>query len=136
MTLPTGVGATGARAAVAVALLLVGGGAALCTVALHQWGWGLALGLAAAAATIVALPGGWWGRFPFALGWAAGVAVLTPQRPEGDFLIASDVSGYVVLAAAVVVLLAGFVSLRPAPRADGPERPLGDANSGVTAASS
>lgn len=130
MTLPPG-----ARAVVALALLLVGGGAALCTVALHQRWWGLAIGLAAAAATLVALPAGWWGRFAFALGWAAGVAVLTPQRPEGDFLIASDASGYVVLATAVVVFFAGFLSRRPAPRADA-GIPLDDTNSGVAAASS
>ncbi len=124
------------RAAAAVVVLLGGAGAALCTVALHTRWWGLAIGLAATAATLVALPGGWWRRLPFALGWAGAVAVLTPERPEGDFLVASNLPGYVVLVAAPVVLVAGLVGLRASPRADAADGPQDDTISAVQAPSS
>lgn len=102
---------------------------AACVVGLHGYGWGLALGLVTTVATLVALPGGWWSRFPFGLGWAATVVVLSVARAEGDYLVASDVSGYVLLLAVPCVAVAGAVGIRgrsgaapgstpqPAPRA-------------------
>ena len=101
------------RALLVVPCLVLGFGVALCTVLLHGYAWGLALGLAATAATLVALPGGWWARLPFALGWTALLAVVTPQRPEGDYLVAADAKGYALLVAGIVVLAAGFVGIRP-----------------------
>ena len=101
------------RALLVVPCLVLGIGVALCTVLLHGYAWGLALGLAATVATLVALPGGWWARLPFALGWTALLAFVTPARAEGDYLVASDVSGYVLLLAGIVVLAAGFVGIRP-----------------------
>ena len=101
------------RALVAVGCLLLGAAVGLATVVLHGYGWGLGLGIATTAATLVALPGGWWRRLPFALGWTVVLGVATVQRPEGDYVIASDASGYLLLATGAVVLGAGFVGLLP-----------------------
>lgn len=109
----TGVGTLVAGACVGVASVLVHG----------NW-WGLLVALTATFATLVALPGGWW-RLPFAAGWSAVVAVLAPERPEGDYLIAADTAGYLLLGAAVVVLLSGMVGARRHPEDEFPE------NSGV-----
>lgn len=106
------------RPVVAVAALAAGVFLSLCTVALHGYVWGLLLGLATVVACLVALPGGWWSRLPFATGWSALVALTSGERREGDYLIASDVNGYLLLAAAVVVFicgLLGLVSHDPAP---------------------
>ncbi|MBM0126435.1 hypothetical protein [Pimelobacter simplex] len=108
------------RALVALGCLVLGAVVGLGTVALHGYGWGLGLGIAATAASLVALPGGWWRRLPFALGWVAVLGAATVQRPEGDYVIAGDASGYLLLATGAVVLGAGFVgfSQRPATAAD------------------
>ncbi|MBM9459559.1 hypothetical protein JK386_06565 [Nocardioides sp. zg-536] len=99
--------------------LLLGAAVSLATVALHDYLWGLALGLAATIATLAALPPGWWARLPFALGWVAMVAVLTPERREGDLVVSNDVAGYLLLGAAAVVLAAGVASTtRPRRRND------------------
>jgi hypothetical protein len=99
------------RVLVALGCLVLGAVVGVGTVALHGYGWGLGLGIAATAATLVALPGGWWRRLPFALGWTAVLGVATVQRPEGDYVIASDASGYLLLATGAVVLGSGFVGL-------------------------
>lgn len=102
---------------VAVLALLAGGLLGLCVLLLHGYWWGLLLGIGATAAWLAAVPGGWWLRFPFAVGWDAAVLLLSLERPEGDYLVASDASGYVLLGSGVVVLLGGIVGLRhhPAP---------------------
>ncbi|KAA1426032.1 hypothetical protein [Nocardioides antri] len=111
-------GALAARAAVAV-LALVGGATIGCAaVVLHRYWWGLLLGVAATAALLVAIPGGWWRRLPFALGWVAAVLVLTGERPEGDLLVTQTATGYLLLAAGLGVLLGGVVGLRRHPAAD------------------
>ncbi|GAB4002843.1 hypothetical protein GCM10028772_04780 [Nocardioides ultimimeridianus] len=93
---------------------------ALFTVALHGYGWGLLLGLAATAATLVALPGG-WARMPFAVGWCALVIYASQVRPEGDFVIGQDPSGWTVLGSGIVVLIAGMVGARARPPVVPPE---------------
>ncbi|MGZ6754582.1 MAG: DUF6113 family protein [Nocardioides sp.] len=103
------------RVLVALGLLVLGAGTGLATVAVHTWWWGLALGLGAAAATLVALPAGWWARLAFAAGFAVMVGWLVPQRPEGDYAIGQDTPGYLVIGAALVVLVAGVATL-PGPR--------------------
>jgi hypothetical protein len=105
-----------ARLAVALVLLLLGAVVGGCAIALHARWWGLALAVAATLATLVALPGGWWARLPFALGFVAALAALSGQRPEGDYLVASDVPGYVLLGFGVVVVCGGIVGLRHHPR--------------------
>ncbi len=99
------------RALVALGCLVLGAAVGLGSVVLHRYGWGLGLGIAATVATLVALPGGWWRRLPFALGWTTILGVATVQRPEGDYVIASDASGYLLLATGAVVLGTGFVGL-------------------------
>ncbi|TNM37317.1 hypothetical protein FHP29_15855 [Nocardioides albidus] len=101
------------RGLLALACLALGAGVGLCAVLLHGYGWGLGLGIAATAATLVALPGGWRTRLAFALGWTALLGVASFQRPEGDYLIAGDASGYLLLATGAVVLGCGFVGLVP-----------------------
>lgn len=79
--------------------------------------WGVALAVPAAVACMVALPAGPRGRLAFAVGWAAMVARLAVRRPEGDYVVAADPGGYVVLGLAVALVVAGLVS--------GPARPRG-----------
>jgi hypothetical protein len=107
-----------ARAAVAVLALVGGAVVGVCVVALHQYWWGLLVGVAATAALLVAVPGGWWRRLPFALGWFASAAALSVERPEGDFLVEQSVRGYALLGAGVGVLVAGVVGLRHHPSTD------------------
>ena len=105
------------RLAAALGLALAGAATGIATVALHQIGWGLALGLAASAVTMLALPGGWWSRLAFAVGWDVVVGWLTVPRPEGDYVISQDLPGYAVLGAALVLLVVGVATL---PRPGGP----------------
>ena len=104
------------RLLVASALLLLGAAVAVCAVALHNRWWGLALGLAATAAALGALPGGWWRRTAFGVGWVVALGLLSVERPEGDYLVAAEASGYVLLAAGLVVLVVAVVSVRERPR--------------------
>ena len=100
-----------ARVAAAVALLLLGAATGIASVALHQRWWGLLLGVAASLATAVALPPGWWGRLPFSAGWIAMLGYLMMPRPEGDFLVADGIEGYVLLAAGMVLVVSAVVTL-------------------------
>lgn len=104
-----------ARVAVAAGMLVFGGVVGVCAVALHPYWWGLALGVAATFATLVALPGGWWTRLAFAFGFVEVLAVLTWQRPEGDYLVAANAQGYVLLASGLVVLIGGVLGVRTRP---------------------
>lgn len=103
------------RTAVAVLALLGGGLLGTCVLFLHSYWWGLALGVAATIACLVAVAGGWWRRLPIAIGWDAAVLGLSFERPEGDYLVASDTLGYLLLASCVVVLCGGIVGLRRHP---------------------
>lgn len=101
-----------ARVAVAVLALAGGSVVGVCVVALHGYWWGLLLGVATTVALLVAIPGGWWRRLPFALGWFALALLLSVERPEGDVLVESSVNGYLLLGTGVGVLLGGIVGLR------------------------
>jgi hypothetical protein len=100
------------RAAVAVLALLGGAVIGCCAVFVHGYWWGLLLGIATTVALLVAVPGGWWRRLPFALGWSGVVVLLSGERPEGDLLVRQSVSGYVLLGTGVGVLLGGVIGLR------------------------
>lgn len=99
------------RVPLAVLWLLAGLAVSTCTVLLHDYVWGLALGVVTTAAAMVALPPGWWSRLAFAVGWVTVLWRGTTQRPEGDYLVSSDASGYALLVAGIVVLAGGFVGL-------------------------
>jgi hypothetical protein len=96
---------------VAAASLVLGAAVALCVVALHGYAWGLVLGLATTAACLVALPGG-AARFPFGFGWAMLTLLATQHRAEGDFVVATDAPGWVLLGAAPVVLVCSMIGAR------------------------
>ena len=99
----------------ALGLLLAGALTGIATIALHQLSWGLVLAFAASCLTAAALPPGWWSRLAFVVGWGAMVGWLTIPRPEGDYVVSQDVSGYAVLAIGLVLLAFGIATLpRPA----------------------
>ena len=97
----------------AAGLLVLGAIVGIASVGVHNTWWGLPLALVTTAASAYALPGGWTGRAPFALGWSVVVAALALPRPEGDFLISGDVNGYVLLGCGLVLLVASLVTLPP-----------------------
>lgn len=103
------------RVALAVGLLIVGLAVGLASVAVHALWWGLPLAVVTTALTAYAAPGGWSGRLPFVLGWAAMVGGLSIPQGDGDFLIAGDTNGYILVGFGMSVLVAGCVTL-PAPR--------------------
>jgi hypothetical protein len=103
--------------------LLAGIAAAVGTVAVHQTWWGLLTGALATLSVAVAAPPGWATRLPFALGFD-GVAVLVAvPRGEGDYLLTSSPSGYLVLGLGLVVLMLAIATL-PRPGGKNP-RPAG-----------
>ena len=91
------------RILVALVMLAVGAVSAVAAVALHGRWWGLALATTAIAATLVAVGPGWSTRLPFAAGFGAVVLRLALTRPEGDFVLAADAPGYLLLALALLV---------------------------------
>ena len=97
----------------AAGLLVLGAVVGIACVGVHNTWWGLPLALVTTAASAYALPGGWTGRAPFALGWAVVVAALALPRPEGDFLIAGDLNGYVLLGFGLALLVASLVTVPP-----------------------
>lgn len=88
---------------------------AVATTALHATGWGLVLGLAAVLASVLALPPRVWLRLPLAATWMAVIGYLAVPRSEGDYLIAGDLPGYLLLASAVVIPLICIATTRRAP---------------------
>ena len=103
-----------------LAALLLGGVTGLCVVAVHARPPAMVLGLTATAATIWALTQ--WGRRRvawFAGGWLVPPALAVAGRPEGDYVVAGNGPGSVLLAAAFVVLVTGLtVGLGPGARRD------------------
>ena len=99
--------------AVAIACLILGLIVGIAAVALHAYWWGLTLAVVAVATTAYALPAGWWARIPFALGCAAMVAYLALPRGEGDYVIAGDLAGYLLLGSTLALAVAAMVTLRP-----------------------
>jgi hypothetical protein len=69
--------------------------------------WGLLLGLASALAVVVlARQFGRAHGFLAVGGWIIGLAAILLGRPEGDFVIASDLLGWAFLLAPIAVLVA------------------------------
>jgi len=103
-----------------VLLVLLGAVVGLAAVAIHGETPGLLLTVAGTGAAAVALPPGPGTRLPFALGWVALVGYATAPRPEGDYVVAQNVPGYVLLGFGLVLLLHAVVTLRPRDPAEGP----------------
>ncbi len=104
----------GLRVPIAV-LALAGGvlvGAAATVV--HGLSAGLALGLLATLASVLALPPGWWARLPFAAGWLGVVFYFSNPRAEGDYLVAGNGVGYLLLGTGMAIVAFAIITLRPA----------------------
>lgn len=106
---------TALRWAGALGLLLVGAVTALAAVAVHMLWWGLPLVAVAVTAALIAVGRGWLTRLPLALGFVSMVALLLPRRDEGDYVIASNLEGTLLLVLCFLVLLAALLTL-PRPR--------------------
>lgn len=99
------------RWALVVPIAVAGAMTGLATVAVHSRLLMLVFALAATFAALVGLPPGWWSRVPFAAGWTAVVAVAAAGRPEGDYALAANTAGYVVLVVAVVLPMSALATL-------------------------
>ncbi|MGH3362689.1 MAG: hypothetical protein ACRDOM_09560 [Nocardioides sp.] len=107
---------------VAALLILVAGWATgLATVVLHGIWWGLLLAGAASLVMLAALGRAWWSRLPFGLGWVVCVGSVLGPRGEGDLVVAGDVSGYLLVALAVVVFVVSVVTVASPRRVAGPD---------------
>jgi hypothetical protein len=103
------------RLARALVLLVVGFATAVAAVAVHELWWGLPVIALLAVTAMVALGRGWSTRLPAAVGFAAGVALAVPERPEGDYAVATSARGYGLLLVAFLVMLVALATL-PRPR--------------------
>jgi hypothetical protein len=101
------------------ACLVLGGVVGLAALVVHRDAF--PLGLALAVGTTLAVS--WWlvgssrprAGASYSLGWLAVLAVAVLGRPEGDFVVVTDVAGYTLLACAFAEVVAAVVSLA-APR--------------------
>jgi Family of unknown function (DUF6113) len=95
--------------------VVVGALVALASVVVHRsaFPWGLLLALA----TTVAVP--WWllvSPWPrtaasYVVGWLVLLGFVVVGRPEGDYALASDLQGYSLMVAGMVLVLMGIVAL-------------------------
>lgn len=104
------------RVPLAVLSLIGGVVVGVASAVVHGLLPGLVLALVAAVAVTLALPPGWWARLPFVLGWTGVVLYLATPRPEGDYLVAGDTGGYLLLATGTVLVIVGIVTVRVRPR--------------------
>ncbi len=102
-----------------VGAFLLGAVVALASVAVHRdTVRDLPVGLVLAVATTFAVP---WAllQYPevhrlatsYALGWVVLAGVVARGRPEGDYAIAGDLSGYVLMVSGALLLVLGLASL-------------------------
>ena len=104
-------------AAASVALLAAVAGAlsSAATALVHHYWWGLAWGVVAGVLAVRALPARWWGRPLFVGAWLVVTYVVLAGRPEGDFLVADTVEGYLYLGSGLLLVLVA-VTGRSGPR--------------------
>jgi hypothetical protein len=99
------------RVGAAVVLALAGAATALAAVMVHQRWWGLLLSAAAVGTAWLAMGPGWWTRLPFTLGFAAVLGAAMVPQGEGDYLIAGNGPGYLLLALGFVLVLTSVATL-------------------------
>jgi Family of unknown function (DUF6113) len=97
-----------------LACVVLGALVALASVAVHRsvFPWGLLLALA----TTFAVP--WWllasprprTAASYVVGWLVLLALVVTGRPEGDYALASDLEGYSLMVAGMVLVLMGIVA--------------------------
>lgn len=92
------------------AALLLGLAAGVAAVALHRTLPGLVLGAGAAMVTLWAIRQ-WMptAAAAFAAGWLLPLLAALSGRGEGDYAVAADTRGYLLIAAGVVVLVTGLL---------------------------
>jgi len=109
---------------VAVALhlpaVLVGATVGLASVVVHRFGvlelpLGLLLGLTTTFVVAWALQQSGVRRLvsSYAAGWLVVFGFVLAGRPEGDYAVAGDLPGYLMIAAALVLVAIGVLSLGP-----------------------
>lgn len=103
---------------VAAGLLLVGAMTGVAAVAVHSLWWGLPLAAAAIAAALAGAGRGWLTRLPLALGFTVTVGFAVPRRSEGDYVVAGNLPGILLLLLALVVLGVALVTLPRRRRGD------------------
>ena len=101
--------------------LVIGFAAGVAAIAVHHTFPGLLLGVGTALVVIWTLRM-WAPRAgtAFAIGWLVPLLFGVAGRPEGDFLVASDLQGWLLVVSGFVVLVAGLVWGRPPPPPRGP----------------
>ena len=99
------------RVLLALAMLAVGAVSGVAAVALHSRWWGLGLAAVAVAATLVAVGAGWSTRLSFAAGFGLVVLRLAITRPEGDYVVAANPQGYLMLLLMLVVVVVAVATL-------------------------
>ena len=99
--------------------LLLGAAVGLAAAVTGSSWWGSVLGVAATVALAVAAAPGWTDRVPMAVGWSAVVLRLALPRPEGDYVVADTVGGYLLLALGLALVVAALVTV-PVRRRVGP----------------
>ncbi len=109
---------TCAEVVTAAACLIAGALVSVASIALHSLWWGLLLVALTLAAALWALPAGWWTRLAFGLGWLGALVLLLSPRPEGDYVVSSDVNGYALMGFGLVVLMVAVATLPRSARGD------------------
>ncbi len=99
------------RLVLAVGWLALGAVVGSCAALLSSLWWGLALGAVVTLALVAAARPGWGARVPLAVGWIAAVLRLSLRRPEGDYVVGSDIGGYALLALGLVLAVTALVTV-------------------------
>ena len=98
-----------------LACFVVGAAVALAAVLVHRSVF--PLGLVLSLATTFAVP--WWllvsarprSAASYVVGWLVVLALVVAGRPEGDYALASDLEGYAMLGAGLLLVVVGIVSI-------------------------
>lgn len=94
----------------AVAALLVGFGSGVCAVAVHNTWWGFLVAVAGTAGLLGAMRGR-AARSLAGAGWLLALFFAVRGRAEGDYAVAANLRGQLLLGLGLVVLVASLWSL-------------------------